>query len=57
MAKDLVFKLVISEAGKETYTASLSYEAVSNIVSNYSDNKECNDFFALAAQHPASTVR
>jgi hypothetical protein len=57
MAKDLVFKLVISEAGKDTYTAKLSYEAVSNIVSNYSDNKESNDFFALAAQHAASTVR
>ena len=57
MAKDLVFRLVISEAGKETYSANLSYEAVSNIVSNYSDNIESNNFFVLAAQHAASTVR
>lgn len=57
MAKDLVFKLVISEAGKEAYTAILSYEAVENIVSSYPDNKENNDLFALAAQHAAATVR
>ena len=61
MKKDLVFKLVISDAGKDVFTLQLSYEAIANIVSSYSpenkDTKESNDFFALTAQHPASSVR
>jgi len=57
MAKDLVFKLVVTENGKESYSANLSYEAVSNIVSSFPDKEESNDFFALAAQHQASSVR
>lgn len=57
MSKDLLFKLVVSESGKEKYTANLSYEAVSNIVSSFADNADSNDFFILAAQHAASSVR
>ena len=57
MAKDLVFKLVVSNGGKEAYSANLSYEAVSSIASGFSDNSDSNDFFLLAAQHPASSVR
>jgi hypothetical protein len=53
----LTFKLVVSDDEKITYTANLSYEAVSSLVSDYADNSDNNDFFMLAAKHPASTVR
>ena len=57
MSKELIFKLVVSESGKESYSTNLSYEEVSSIVSNFPDNKSSNDFFLLAAQHAASAVR
>ena len=57
MSKDLVFKLVITEGWKEKFSANLSYEAVSNIISGYPDKPESNDLFALAAQHSAAAVR
>lgn len=57
MSKNLTFKLVIEDGGKEVFSKPLSYEAVSNIASNYTDVDENNDFFVLAARHPASTVR
>lgn len=57
MAKDLVFKLIVTNGGKEAYSANLSYEAVANVTSSFADNSENNDYFILAAQHPASTVR
>jgi hypothetical protein len=57
MSKKLIFKLVIEDDGKEIFSKALSYEAVSNIASNYEDNVDNNDFFEIAAKHPASTVR
>jgi hypothetical protein len=57
MSKELVFKLVVSESGKEAYSVNLSYEVVSSIVSDFPDNESSNDFFRLAAQHAASVVR
>jgi len=57
MSAKLEFKLVITENGEEVLTKLLSYEAVSNIVSNASDNRDNADLFSLAARHPASTVR
>ena len=57
MSKDIVFKIVVSESGNEVYSANLSYEIVSNIVSNFPDHVSSNDFFLLAAQHSASVVR
>lgn len=57
MQNYLVFKLVVSEAGKETYSTVLSYEAVECLVSNFQDKEVNNDFFAIAAKHSASIVR
>ena len=57
MSGKLEFKLVVTENGEEVLSKLLSYEAVSNIVSNASDNKDNEDLFTLAASHPASTVR
>lgn len=57
MSKELVFKLVVSDSGKEKFSANLSFEMLSNIVSNFPDDKSSNDFLLLAAQHPASVVR
>jgi hypothetical protein len=57
MSDKLEFKLVIEESGKQVYSHTLSYDSVASIVSNYEDNSRNNDFFALAAKHPASTVR
>jgi len=57
MSKKLVFKLVVTANGEEVLSKLLSYEAVSNIVSNASDNKDNEDLFTLAASHPASIVR
>jgi hypothetical protein len=57
MPKKIIFKIVVLEDGKEKFSENLSYEAASNIVSNFPDRIESNEFFLLAAQHPASTVR
>lgn len=57
MAGELTFNLAVNENGKEIYSASLGYEALANIVNNYSDEERSNDFFKLAAQYPASSVR
>jgi len=57
MSSDLIFKIIVSESGKEKYSANLPFETVSNIVSSYPDNKSSNDFFHLAARHSASSVR
>jgi hypothetical protein len=57
MSGKLEFKLIVTENGEEVLSKLLSYEAVSNIVSNASDNKDNEDLFTLAASHPASTVR
>lgn len=57
MTSKLIFKLVVEDGGKEVLSKSLSYDAVSSITSGFADIDENNDFFSLAAQHPASTVR
>jgi hypothetical protein len=57
MSSKLLFKLVVEDSGEEVFSKPLSYETVANIVSSYEDADESNGFFALAAQHPASTVR
>ncbi len=57
MTRDLTFKLVVTEGDKPVYSANLSYEAVSDFVTNFPDKSDSNDFFILAAQHPVSTVR
>jgi hypothetical protein len=51
------FTLHASDDGKEVFTAPLSYEALANIISNYPDHDDSNDFFLLAAKHPACIVR
>lgn len=57
MSSKLVFKLVVEDGGKEVFSKPLSYETVANITSSYEDSDESNEFFTLAALHPASTVR
>ncbi len=57
MSRNLEFKLVVTEDGQEVLIKLLSYDAVSNIVSNAIDNKDNEDLFLLAARHPASNVR
>jgi hypothetical protein len=57
MSSKLVFKLVVEDGGKEVFAEPLSYETISNIASSYDDSKDSNKFFALAARHPASSVR
>jgi hypothetical protein len=57
MSSKLVFKLVVEDSGKEVFSEALSYEAISNIASSYNDSKDSNNFFTLAARHPASSVR
>lgn len=57
MPDKLDFKLVIEKDGKPIYSQTLSYEIVASIVSSYADDSNNDDFFALAAKHPASTVR
>ena len=32
MSKELIFKLVVSESGKESYSTNLSYEEVSSLL-------------------------
>jgi hypothetical protein len=57
MSSKLVFKLVVEDGGKEVFSEPLSYETISNIASSYDDSKDSSKFFALAARHPASSVR
>lgn len=57
MAPKLEFKLVVSENGNEVLSTTLSYEAMRNIISNASDNKDNSELFSLAAKHPAAEVR
>lgn len=57
MSSKLQFKLVIEEDGKQVYLKPLSYEIVANITSSYDDSIDNSDYFALAAKHPASSVR
>ena len=53
----LSFELVIMEQDKKVLEIPLSYETVTNIVSNTPDQKSNNDLFLLAAHHPATSVR
>lgn len=57
MTSKIEFKLIIEEGGKQVYSKPLTYEMVASIVSSYNDASENDDFYALAAKHPASTVR
>jgi hypothetical protein len=57
MASNLIFKLVVEEAGKDVYTHALGYEEISSITSSFNDSEDNNDFFALAAKHPSTSVR
>lgn len=57
MISKLVFKLVVEDDGIPVFVQPISYDSVSNIVSNYEDSKESDDFFKLVAKHPASEVR
>jgi len=57
MSSNIKFTLQATDDGKEVFTAPLSYDALANIVSNYPDHIDSDDFFLLAARHPASTVR
>lgn len=57
MSSNIKFTLQATDDGKEVFTAPLTYEVLANIVSNYPDHIDSNDFFLLAARHPASTVR
>ena len=57
MSSNIKFTIHASDDGKEVFTAPLSYEALATIISNYPDHDDSNDFFLLAAKHPASTVR
>lgn len=50
MSAKLEFKLVVTEDGVEVLSKVLSYDAVSNIVSNASDNKDNEDLFVVAAR-------
>lgn len=57
MSERLEFKFVVTENGEAVLSKTLSYDAVSSIVSNASDNRENEDLFLVAARHPASSVR
>ena len=52
MSAKLEFKLVVTENGEEVLTKLLSYEAVSNIVSNASDNKDNEDCLLYTSPSP-----
>jgi len=54
---DLIFKLVVSEDGKDVFTTPLSYEMVSAITFHYPDTSESDNYFTLASKHAASSVR
>ena len=57
MSSNIKFALQVTDDGKEVFTAPLSYDALADIINNYPNNDDSNDFFLLAAKHPASTVR
>ncbi len=57
MRSNIQFTIQATEDGKEVFTAPLSYDALADIVSNYPDHDDSNDFFLLAARYPAATVR
>ena len=57
MTKNLIFKLVVTDGDEVVLDKSLSYEAISNVISNSNDCKENSDLFDIAASHPSSTVR
>ncbi len=57
MSKDIVFKLVVSESGKDAYSSVLSFQQAANIIGYFPDDASSNDLCLLAAQHPASVVR
>lgn len=57
MSNELVFKLVVSESGKDKFSTVLSYQQVANLVAYFPDNAIANDICLFAAQHPASVVR
>jgi hypothetical protein len=54
---NIEFYVVAIQDGKETVKKKLSYEAVSNMVSNASDGSENEDLFIVASKHPSSNVR
>jgi len=53
----ILYKLIIEENGKEALSKTLTYEDVERLASYYDDSVESNDFFVLAARHPAASVR
>ena len=57
MRSNIQFTIQATEDGKEVFTAPLSYDALADIINNYPDHDDSNDFFLLAAKHPASNVR
>ncbi len=57
MTKILEFKLIVSDGENTILSKSLSYESVSNIISNSTDCDENSELFDVAALHPASSVR
>jgi len=54
---DLIFKLVVSEDGKDVFTTPLSYEMVSYITDSYPDTSESDNYLKLTSKHAASSVR
>lgn len=54
---NIEFYVVAMQDGKEVLKKKLSYEAVSNVVSNASDGSENDDLFAVASKHASSNVR
>jgi hypothetical protein len=57
MSKKLEFKLVVTDGENVILSKPLSYEAVSNIISNATDSEDNSDLFHVAAKHSASSVR
>jgi len=57
MSSEYVYKLVVEQNGKQVVTKVLTYKMVGDITSSLDDNEENNDFFEVAAHHPASSVR
>lgn len=57
MESKLDYKIVIEENGSVVYSANLSYNNLSYLVSNYGDTGENNDFFSLVARHSSAAVR
>lgn len=53
----LNFKVIIESNGEEVHAHCLSYEEISNLVSNAPDHESCERLYYWAAQHPATSVR